>query len=505
MKRTVSLLLVAVLLMGFVSACTPKEQPPQGEESRTLYYSLASDVTSVNPNYRTLTAEHNLYRQIYEPLYFYNHNNGTVEKRLAESHTVSEDGLEYTFKIKEGVKFHDGVEVTAEDVAFTVEEAAKSTYIGTTVASFKSAEVVDKYTVKIILNAPFASFLENVSQLYVLPKAYYNEVGKDGFEEKPIGCGAYEFVDHQTGSSITLKAFPDYYRGEAAIKDVQMMIMSDTTAAAVALETGEINLGDLASANYEKFMAMDSITVLECPSPHITTLHFNTDKAPFDNPLVRQAINYAVDREFMMEVAVNGLGETTSNIVSPMMFGYSPNAKTYEYNVEKAKQLLAEAGITTPMDIGTIGATAFGEKIAPIFQENLAAIGLNADIEVTDISFIDAACKGNYDLGVMGLVVYNGVAWDMDAYSILFDSDAINAFNLPRISNPRIDELFELGRSATDEAQRLAYYQELNELVQEDAGWCMLYSKSTLLAATSDLNVTLYAPGSFYFYDCSWK
>jgi peptide/nickel transport system substrate-binding protein len=508
-KRVAYLFLVAVCCLSLVAGCGPKEpetETPQGEvESKTLYYALENDVASVNPNYRTLAAEHSLYRQIYEPLYFYNHNNGTVENRLAVSHTISEDGLEYTFTIKEGVKFHNGEEVTAEDVAFTVEEAAKSAYIGSTIANFKDAEVIDKYTVKLVLEAPYASFLENVSQLYILPKAYYNEVGKDGFEEKPIGCGAYMFVDRLPGSHITLKAFPDYYRGEAPIKDVKMMITSDATASALALEAGEINIIDLSSANYEKFKAMDNVTVLECPSPHITTIHFNTEVAPFDNKLVRQAINYAVDREFMMEVAVDGLGEVTSNIVHPMMFGHSPNARTYEYNPEKAKELLAEAGITTPMNIGTIRCTSFGEKIAPILQENLAEIGLIADIEVSDISFIDDACKGNYSIGIMGLVVYNGVALDMDAYSILFHSSAIDAFNLPRIDNPRIDELFALGRAAVDEAERLAYYQELNELVQEDTGWCMLYSKYTLMACTSDLNVTLYAPGAIYFYDCSWK
>ncbi|MBQ6692777.1 MAG: hypothetical protein IJN00_05535, partial [Clostridia bacterium] len=150
------------------------------------------------------------------------------------------------------------------------------------------------------------------------------------------------------------------------------------------------------------------------------------------------------------------------------------------------------------------GATSFGEKIAPILQENLAAIGLNAEIEVNS-NFIDDACKGNYSIGIMGLVVYNGVAWDMDAYSILFDSDAIDAFNLPRINNPRIDELFELGRSATNEEERVEYYKELNRLVQEDSGWVMLYHRYTNIGCTSDLNMTLHSPNVVYFYECSWK
>jgi len=501
MKRTVALCLLLALCALTLWGCA-QEAEVDGE--RVLNYCLDGDINSADPNFRTLTSEHNLYRQIYEPLYFVNHDSGEMEPRLAESYTVSDDGLVYTFEIKEGVKFHDGTEVKAEDVAFTVEQAAASTYIGTTVANFESATATGDYTVEIKLTAPYASFLENVVQLYILPKAYYESVGSEGFAEKPIGCGAYKMVDRVVGSSITLEAFEDYYRGAAPIKQVVMRIFSDSTASAVALETGEVDIMDISTANYEKFSQMDSVTIYQSESPHITCVHMNSEVYPFDNPLVRQAVNYCVDRAFMVEVALDGLGTEASNIVSPMMFGYDPNAKTYDYDLEQAKALIAEAGIQTPIDIGKIGSTAFGEKIAPILQENLAAIGLNAEIEVTD-SFIDDACKGNYTIGIMGLVVYNGVAWDMDAYSILFDSDAIDAFNLPRISNPRIDELFELGRSATNEEERLAYYQELNRLVQEDSGWVMLFNRLTNIGCSNDLNMTLYSPNVIYFYDCSWK
>ncbi len=502
MKKIIALLVVSLLVVGMTLGCTKQASEQEG---RTLYYCLDGDINSADPNFRTLTAEHNLYRQIYEPLYFVNHDSGEMEPRLAESYSISDDGLVYTFKIKQGVKFHDGTEVKAADVAFTVEQAAASTYIGTTVASFASATAVDDYTVEIKLTAPYASFLENVVQLYTLPQAYYESVGADGFAEKPIGCGPYTFGERVVGSTITLNAFEDYYRGVAPIKTVVMRIFSDSTAAAVALETGEVNIMDINTANYEKFSQMDSLTLTKSTSPHITCVHMNSEVYPFDDVRVRQAVNYCVNRAFMVEVAVDGLGVESSNIVSPMMFGYDENAMTYEYDVEKAKALLAEAGIETPLNIGKIGATSFGEKIAPILQENLAEIGLIADIEVTDSSFIDAACKGNYTIGVMGLVVYNGVAWDMDAYSILFDSDAIDAFNLPRVNNPRIDELFELGRGATNEDERLAYYKELNDLVQEDSGWVMLYHRYTTIGCSSDLNMTLYSPNVIYFYDCSWK
>jgi len=495
MKRV----LIFFVLVLIVAAC------PANAADKVMNYRQESDVNNADPNYRTLTAEHNLYRQIYEPLYFFNHNTGNNEPRLAESYKISDDGLMYTFTIKKGVLFHDGVEVKAEDVAFTAKMAAESTYIGSTVASFKEAKVVDDYTVEIHLKEPFASFLENVTQLYVLPKAYYEKVGADGFKENPIGCGAYKLKERQTGAFILLEAFENYYRGAAPIKNVNMMVMTDATAAAVALETGEVNLMEISSANYAQFKAMPTVTVIETSSPHITCIHMNTEVPPFDNVLVRQAVNYAVDRQFMVDVAMDGLGTPSSNIVSPLMFGYSDKAKTYDYDAEKAKALLTEAGIKTPINIGKIGATQFGAKIAPILQENLADIGITADIEVTDVSFIDAACKGNYTIGVMGLVVYNGVAWDMDAYSILFSSSAINAFNLPRINNPRIDELFELGRASTSETQRLAYYQELNEIVQEDSGWVMLYHRYGIYGHTNDLNVTLYTPNVFYFFESSWK
>lgn len=501
MKKTIVLLLIAALAVSLMPGCT--KQKVEGE--RVLNYCLDGDINSADPNFRTLAAEHSFYRQIYEPLYFVNHNSGEMEPRLAESYTISDDGLVYTFVLRQGVKFHDGSEVKASDVAFTIEQAAASTYIGTTVANFESATAVNDNTVEVKLTAPYASFLENVVQLYVLPQAYYERVGAEGFADKPIGCGPYKLKERVVGSSITLEAFDEYYRGRAPIKTVVMHIFSDSTAAAVALETGEINIMEVNTANYEKFNAMDTITIAQSESPHITCVHMNTEVYPFDNLLVRRAVNYCVNRAFMVQVAVDGIGRETSNIVSPMMFGYDENAMTYDYNPEKAKELLAEAGITTPLDIGTIGATSFGEKIAPILKENLAAIGLNADIEVTDSSFIDAACKGNYTIGIMGLVVYNGVAWDMDAYSILFDSEAIDAFNLPRISNPRIDELFRLGRSATNEDERLAHYKELNDLVQEDSGWVMLYSRYTTTGYSSDLNLTLYAPSVIYFYDCSWK
>ena len=506
MKRAKPVLMLGILLLAAVVglyAAGGQVKAPAAD--KVLNFVLDSDINNADPNYRTLIAEHNLYRQIYEPLYFFDRDNSKVEPRMAQRYTVSNDGLKYTIYLKQGILFHNGAEVTAEDVGFTVQKAAASTYIGTTVASFKDYKVIDKYTVEINLSTPHSSFFENMAQLYILPKAYYEQVGPDGFKDKPIGSGAYKFAGRETGSYVMLEAFDKYYRGVAPIKSVKMMVMTDATAAAVALQTGEVHLMTVASANYAQFKAMKGVTVLTSVSPHITCLCMNSEVPPFNNKLVRQAVNYAVNRQFMLDVAYDSLGVISSNMVSPLMFGFNPKAKTYEYNPQKAKELLAQAGIKTPLNIGKIGATQFGVKIAPILKENLADIGIIADVNVTDISFIQEANKGNYSIGVMGLGVYNGVAWDMDAYNILFDSAAINAFNLPRISNPRIDELFKLGRSTPDEAKRLAYYQELNSIVQEDAGWVMLYHRWDIYGHRNEVNVKLHAPNVFYFNECSWN
>ena len=503
MKKMKFLLLLAAIAGMFAAAGCTSQDVVEGEE--VLRFVLESDINNADPNFRTLIAEHNLYRQIYEPLFFFNRNTGVIEPRMGESYTVSADGLVYTITLRPGILFHNGDEVTARDIGFTVEMAAASPYIGTTVASFQHYVVIDDHTIEIHLSEPHASFFENFAQLYILPRDYYLEVGPEGFRDAPIGSGAYRMVERETGSFIMLEAFEDFYRGVAPIRFVRMMVMTDATAAAVALETGEVHLMAVASANYDQFQAMPGITVLTEVSPHITCVHMNTEVFPFDNVLVRQAVNYAVNRQFMLDVAFDGLGVVSYNMVSPLMFGYNPNARRFEYNPDRARALLAEAGIDTPLNIGSIGATQFGARIAPILQENLADIGLIADIAVTDISFIEEATRGNYTIGIMGLGVYNGVAWDMDAYNILFDSDAIDAFNLPRINNPRIDELFALGRATPDEARRLAYYQELNNLVQEDAGWVMLYHRYSIFGHSNDVNVVLHPPNVFYFFEFSWN
>lgn len=507
MKKSFIMLLIIALIIGLVTGCSNQQEVGQqgAGDGRVLNYGLVSDIDTTDPNFSTLNVEHILFRQIYEPLYFVNYDTGDMENRLAESHKISDDGTVYTFKIKKGVKFHDGTEVKAEDVAFTIKSAAESTYIGSTVANFDSTNVIDDYTLEVKLVAPYASFLENVVQLYILPKAYYESVGPEAFAEAPIGCGAYKYIGREVGSLITLQSYKDYYRGEAPIKNVSMNIFSDAAASALALEAGDTDVYAIKAIDYERFSKMDKISLYQAKTPHITTVYMNTEIKPFDNPAVRKAVNYSLNREFMMDVNLDGLGTISSNIVSPMMFGYDENAATYDYNPEKAKQILADAGIKTPINVGKIGGSAFGEVLAPIVLENLADIGIIAEgIEITD-SYIDDACKGNYEIGIMGLGVHNGVAWDMSAYSILFESEAIDAFNLPRINNPRIDELFKIGRSTANKEERLEIYKELNRIVQDDSGWAMLYSMYNILACDSNLNINFHSPGFVYINECSWK
>ena len=254
------------------------------------------------------------------------------------------DDTTYKFHIRQGVKFHDGSEVKAEDVKFSLDRAINSAAVSYIVDFIDKVDVVDDYTVNVELKAPYAPALRNLSVPFaaIVPKAVV-EADEEAFKLHPIGTGPYKFVEWKQGDSVTLERFDDYYAGPAETQKLVMKVIPEASQRTIALETGEVDLAyDLLPNDLEKVRSNSDLQLFEAPSLTCYYISMNMNKAPYDDQKVRDAVNYAIDRQLIIDTIASGSGEPADAIIAPAVFGYfSPGA--YEYDPEKAKSLLAEA------------------------------------------------------------------------------------------------------------------------------------------------------------------
>ena len=232
-------------------------------------------------------------------------------------------------------------------------------------------------------------------------------------------------------------------------------------------------------------------------------LIFNTEAAPFDNRELRQAIAYAINREDIIAVAADGLADPATSLATSYMLGYTEDHMTYEYDPEKAKELLAEAGYPDGLDIGSMKTMSgsYFEKVMQVVQSQLAEIGITSTIEGMDgNSLVEDCITGNFTLADMG----QNLSLDYDFLKTYFNEEYINGLNMARVSDSQIQELFEQGASTTDREERLAIYQEIEDLTQELCAYVPLYNLQTTTAWNKDLNYTPSVTGVLYK-DCSWN
>ena len=347
MKKLLAVILALCLAAGLTTSAFAA--------APDLVIAVDADVDTLHPSDYSTTIEINVLNQIFDPLIYMNPDGSEdPEPRIAESWEISDDGLDYTFHIRPGIKFHDGSTLTAEDVAFSLEMYQASDYQSANVDGLDTVEVLDENTVVCHLANPYSPFLLGVAACHIGSKAYHDAVSIEEFASSPIGCGPYQYVSRTAGSNIVLSAFEDYYGGAPAIKNLTFKVIPDSTTSAIALQTGEVDFAEIESANLVMLERNPSVTIATAPTSGFTFVSMNTEKEPFSNVAFRQAINYAIDRDELIAICYDGKAEANSNICAKTRFGYSDSQPQYTYDKEKAIALLAEAGIETPYDLGTI-------------------------------------------------------------------------------------------------------------------------------------------------------
>ena len=472
-----------------------------GKDSITIATDV--DVDTLHPSDFSTTVEHTILSQIYDPLMFMNPDGAhDPEPRIAEDYEISEDGMDYTFKLRDDVTFHDGTALTSADVKFSLELYMASEYQGAQVIGLESVETPDDTTVICHLDAPYSPFLLGVCQVSIASKAYY-EKSEDDFVNQPVGSGPYKYVGREKGSKVTLEAYDGYYRGEAAIKNVTFEVIPDQSTTAVALKTGEIDFATIESSTIAQLSGDDAIQVEEVGNSGFTYVSMNTEKAPFDDVKVRQAINYAVNRENVVAVCYDDEAEVNSNICSKDRFGYSEDQPQYTYDPEQAKKLLKEAGITTPYDLGTILVAEKYSNIATVIQNDLKAVGLDVTIDVKEFNaYIDDLTSGNYDITALEMTLDG----DSQQLEMAFTTDYIGTANNARYSDEEMDSLFSQARTEADTDARAEIFDQILTKAQDEAIYAVLCNPLTLYAHNNGMDCQEFPyEGIYSIYNFSWK
>lgn len=515
MKRFAALLLALAMTMS-LAACgggskgtSDSSKPSEGASSAAQAENKKTDlVIAVSAEAVTLDPQGGwdgnsliVMRQLYNGLIKYDDNMEIVGD-LAESWDFTSD-TSVTFKLKQGVKFHNGEELKAEDVVYSIERARASAKVKSFTANIESVVADDDYTVTITTSIPYAPLMSNLchSANYIVSKKAAEEAG-DNFSMSPVGTGAFKFVSWDSGDKITLVRNDEYFANEVLPTSLTFKYMSEGASRTIALETGEVDVvNTVAAADAARVEESQDLTLVASVTPKIEYLSMNQKTTPFANQLVRQAVNYAIDRESLNIVATSGYSEVTDSVMSSAIKGYTEDVTHYEYNPEKAKELLAEAGYPNGFTTNIVVGTEARNTEAVLIQSNLHDVGIEMAITQLDsTAALEAINNGQYD---MFLQSYNNTTGDPDTslYMLFHSSVPASSGNRSFTNIPEVDDLLTQGRSEIDASKRLELYKQIQQILTDQAVWVPLYSIVNTAGIRADLQGYTTHPLGYVIYD----
>ena len=480
MKKKFGLLVTIILSMLFLVACGGNGDKKEGADAGastgkdTLVIAQGADAKSLDPHASNDNPSSRIRVQIYDRLMDLD-DNGVPQPMLAESWERPDDKT-IIFHLRKGVKFHNGDEMKASDVKFSLERALASPEVSHILTGINGVEVLDDYTVKVTTEKPMAAILNNLAHttIAILSEKATKEAG-DKFGQNPVGSGPYKFVSWQSGDRVTLEAFPEYWQGEAPVKNVVFRNIVEETNRTIGLETGELDIiYDIQGMDKNKLKDDDRFVVIEGPQVSMTYLGFNMKKAPYDNPKVREAISYAIDQKPIIDTVFLGAGEAANSIIGPNVWGYY-DVEKYTQDIEKAKALLAEAGYPNGFKAKIwVNDNPVRRDTAVILQDQLKQIGIDLAIETVEWgAFLDGTARGDHEMFLLG---WGTVTRDPDygMYELISTATMGAAGNRSFYSNPTVDKLLEEGRTELDPEKRKAIYKEIQEIIRKDIPMYMI-------------------------------
>ncbi|HUW94881.1 MAG TPA: ABC transporter substrate-binding protein [Anaerolineae bacterium] len=495
----------------------PEPAPATGPAiGGTLVWAMAEEAGTLDPHLESRTASSQI--EIYfGAALIALAGDGSFLPWLAESWDISEDGLTWDFKLREDVLFHDGTPLTAQDYAWTFSRALDpdtgSTGAGTLLGGVVSAAAVDDYTLRLTLESasfPLLVNLATIAWVQPMPQASFEELGDD-FGRQPIGTGPFKFKEWITGDRIVLERNPDYdwgpafvHGGAPYIENLEFRIIPEYSTIIAGLEAGEIDLADVQPKDVQRIKDTGMFRFIEgMYQGSGYFLAMNTSKPPFDDIRVRQAFNMAVDKDVLVQTVALGAGVPLYGPLTPSTMGYWSGVEDlgYQYDLDGAKDLLAEAGYELgsdgilqkdgePLKLTLNVSSNFEDrvKIAQILQEQYRALGVDIEIEQLEHTMIiEQVWPGNYEIALM-MMEYP----EFDLMGYMFSSAMIGALNMSMWSDPELDDLLTASKTTMDPAARQEIANQVQQYLVENAVTAPLYAAKTYTAFSTRFSEPLF-------------
>ncbi|MYZ47918.1 ABC transporter substrate-binding protein [Propylenella binzhouense] len=473
-------------------------------------------------------------RTVYNRLLEFKHGSTELEPGLAESYDVSDDGLEYTFHLRPGVKFQTtefftpSRELNADDVIFSFERQLKADnpwnqYVpGASWEYFagmgfpdliKSIEKVDDMTVKFTLTHPEAPFLADLGMDFasIMSKEYADKLAADGKMEQlnqvPLGTGPFQFVAYQPDAVIRYKANADYWGGKEKIDDLVFAITTDAAVRAQKLKAGECHIMPYPNAaDVEGLKADPNLQVMEQEGLNVAYLAYNTTQAPFDNVAVRKALNMAINKQAIVDAVFQGAATVAKNPIPPTMWSYNDAVQDDAYDPKAAKKMLQDAGVQNlSMKVWAMPVARpymlNARRAAELIQADFAEVGVKAEIVTYEwAEYLDRSKAKDRDGAVM--LGWTGDNGDPDNFlDTLLGCDAVGGNNRAQWCNEEFDDLVSKAKATADQAERTKLYEEAQVVFKREAPWATIDHSLVFMPMSKKVSGFVQDPLGYHRFD----
>lgn len=509
MKKAISLVLIALLLISSLAACTNGGSNDSDTTATTpvakdsIIWAQSSDVTSLDFHQGKNPASFDVTCNMFDTLVAWDEQNNVIPW-LAESwEFLDEDSLQ--MNLRKGVLFHDGVEMKASDVKFTYDRALASTIVRNNFSWLESVDVVDDYTIVINTKGAYTPVLNALcSPLTGIMPEHLLSADDNAMAANPVGTGPYRFVERKEGEYVKMEAYEDYWNGAPKTKYLEMRVVPEASQRATLLETGEVDVAyDILASDVNRIESNANTKMLKDASFKVfyLTVNVNSGTTPLTDARVRKAIEYAIDKDSLCSSVMYSYATPINSLVGPGVFGYDNSIPANIYDVEKAKELLAEAGYPDGFDmtIWVQSSDQTRQEACVIMQDMLSEVGITVTVEPMDGSVMDDTIVKGGDFDACSSMYYN-LMGDAD-YVLYSNISPESTSNLSHYNNENVMSMLLNARSMTDDAERAAVYSEISKIMADDRPYIPLWAYQNLVGLGSHVEGFRLSPITAYRYE----